>query len=313
MRDAADTAIGLAVVAVVALVALWLAHRVIARVIGPAMRLGLDNDPADELAATELRKRRATVEALALAVVRVIIVILAAVAALVVVFPAIDFAPVIAALGVVGAGLAIALRDVIGDYLAGVFILAENQYAVGDIVELAGIQGTVEDFGLRRTVLRDINGTVHTVSNGAIRVASNMTRVWNRVNLDLTLGYGTDIDRVTGVVDEVGRQMAGDPAWSGGILEAPHVARVEALVETGVTLKVLGTVRAADRWALAGELRKRILAAFEQNGILLAAAQQQYAAPGPTSPPAGARGGAGRARSPSPKEPRSATKGTNEE
>jgi small conductance mechanosensitive channel len=230
-----------------------------------------------------------------------------------VVFPAIDFAPVIAALGVVGAGLAIALRDVIGDYLAGVFILAENQYAVGDIVELAGIQGTVEDFGLRRTVVRDLNGTVHTVSNGAIRVASNMTRVWNRVNLDLTLGYGTDIDRVTSVVDEVGRQMAGDPAWSGGILEAPHVARVEALVETGVTLKVLGTVRAGDRWALSGELRKRILAAFERNGILLAAAQQQYAPPVPTSPPTAGRGGAGRARNTSRSEPRSAGEGLEEE
>jgi small-conductance mechanosensitive channel len=311
--DVADIVIGLVIIALATLIALWLARRLIGRLVEPAMRVGLDADPADELAAAELSKRRATVEALAIAVVRVIIVIVAAVAALVVVFPAIDFAPVIAALGVVGAGLAIALRDVIGDYLAGVFILAENQYARGDVVEIAGVQGTVEDFGLRRTVLRDLNGTVHTVSNGEIRVASNMTRVWNRVNLDLTLGYGTDIDRVTAVVDEVGRQMAGDPAWSGGILEAPHVARVEALVETGVTLKVLGTVRPADRWALAGELRKRILAAFEQNGILLAAAQQQYAAPGPTSPPAAARGGAGRARSPSRKEPRSATEGPEEE
>ncbi len=311
--DVADIVIGLVIIAVATLIALWLARRLIGRLVEPAMRVGLDVSPADELAATELNKRRATVEALAWVLARAVIFIVASVAAIAVVFPGIDFGPIIAALGFVGAGLAIALQNVVRDYLAGVFILVENQYAIGDVVDIAGVQGTVEDFGLRRTVLRDLNGTVHAVSNGEIRVASNMTRVWNRVNLDLTLGYGTDIDRVTGVVDEVGRQMAGDPAWSGGILEAPHVARVEALAETGVTLKVLGTVRAADRWALSGELRKRILAAFEQNGILLAAAQQQYVAPGPTSPPAAARGGAGRARSPSRKDPRSATEGPEEE
>ena len=271
----ADTAFGLAVVAVATAIALWLARRFVTRVVGPAVGPGFEAEAADELAAIELRKRRQTVESLAWAVLRAVIWIVAVGAGIVVVFPNLNFGPLIAALGVVGAGLAIALQNVVRDYLAGLFILAENQYAKGDVVEIAGVQGKVEDFGLRRTVLRDLNGTVHTVPNGAIRVASNMTRVWNRVNLDLTVAYGTDIDRVTEVVDGVGRQMAADPAWSAAIFEAPHVARVEALGETGVTLKVLGTVRAADRWALAGELRKRILNAFLENGILLAGAQQQ--------------------------------------
>jgi small conductance mechanosensitive channel len=264
---------------------------------------GTGADGSDELAAIELSKRRRTVEALAVTILRVLILVLAAVAVAVVIFPDLDAGPIIAALGVVGAGLAIALQNVIRDYIAGVFILAENQYARGDIVELADVQGTVEDFGLRRTVLRDLNGTVHTVPNGAIRVASNMTRVWNRVNLDLTIPYGTDIDRVTQVVDGVGGRMAEDPAWSAAILRAPHVARVEALADSGVTLKVLGTVRAADRWSVAGELRKRILGAFAENGILLAGAQEPAAAgPGPATGEAGAAPPSGPSAPPRPGE-----------
>ena len=127
--------------------------------------------------------------------------------------------------------------------------------------------GTVEDFSLRRTTLRDLDGTVHSVPNGAISVASNMTRVWARINQDVTVAYSTDIDKATDVVDDVGRQLAGDPDWTHRFLEAPRVERVEALGEYGVTLKILGTVRAPDRWAAAGELRKRLLAAFHANGI----------------------------------------------
>ena len=127
--------------------------------------------------------------------------------------------------------------------------------------------GTVEDFTLRRTTLRDLDGVVHTVPNGEIKVASNMTRVWARINQDVTVAYGTDIDKAIEVVDDVGREMAGDPAWKRRVLEAPRVERVQALAENGITLKILGTVRAADQWAAAGDLRKRLLAAFKEHGI----------------------------------------------
>ena len=127
--------------------------------------------------------------------------------------------------------------------------------------------GAVEDFTLRRTTLRDLDGVVHTIPNGEIRVASNLTRVWSRINQDVTVAYGTDIDKAIEVVDKVGREMAGDPAWKRRVLEAPRVERVEALAEYGVTLKILGTVRAADQWAAGGDFRKRLLAAFKANGI----------------------------------------------
>jgi len=129
------------------------------------------------------------------------------------------------------------------------------------------VSGTVEDFSLRRTTLRDLDGVVHTVPNGEILIASNLTRVWARINQDVSVAYGTDIDRAIEVVDGVGKAMTGDPAWKRRILEAPKVDRVSALGEYGVTLKILGTVRAPDQWAAAGELRKRLLAAFHEHGI----------------------------------------------
>src|SRR5439155_13393738 len=146
-------------------------------------------------------------------------------------------------------------------------ILIENQFSKGDVIRIAGVSGTVEDFSLRRTTLRDLDGVVHTVPNGEILVASNLTRTWARINQDVVVAYGTDIDTATKVVDEVGKAMADDPDWKRRVLEAPRVDRVAALGEYGVTLKILGTVRAQDQWAAAGELRKRLLAAFHANGI----------------------------------------------
>lgn len=134
-------------------------------------------------------------------------------------------------------------------------------------MRIADVDGVVEDFSLRRTTLRDLDGTVHTVPNGQITVASNMTRLWARVNLDISVAYDTDIDRATELIDEVGTQLLADETWGPGLLEAPSVMRVNALADSDVTLKVLGQVRAAEQWAVAEELRKRILAAFGRQGI----------------------------------------------
>jgi small conductance mechanosensitive channel len=98
-------------------------------------------------------------------------------------------------------------------------------------------------------------------------VASNLTRVFARVNQDVQVVYGTDIEKATDVVNGVGRALADDPEWGPRILEAPGVERVSALGESGITLKILGTVRASEQWAVGGELRKRLLAAFQENGI----------------------------------------------
>ena len=151
--------------------------------------------------------------------------------------------------------------------LGGLFILFENQYAAGDVVNIAGIGGSVESVNLRRTVLRDLDGILHTIPNGEVRVSSNLTRSFARVNLNVSVGYGEDLDRVRGVIDAVGRELADDAEWGQKILEAPKVLRVNAFEDSGVQLKILGTTRPMAQWEVTGELRRRLKQAFDREGI----------------------------------------------
>jgi len=220
---------------------------------------------AQELSAVELQKRIDTIDNLGANVLRFFVVVIAGL--MILRTFDLDIGPAIAGLGVVGVALGFGAQSLVRDYLNGSLILIENQFSKGDVIRVAGVSGTVEDFSLRRTTLRDLDGVVHTVPNGEITIASNLTRVWSRIHQDVTVAYGTDIDKAIAVVDAVGRDMANDKAWKRRILETPKVDRVAALAEYGVTLKILGTVRAPDQWAAAGELRKRLLAAFAEHGI----------------------------------------------
>ena len=245
-----------------------------------------------ELTAPELKKRQDTIESLAVNVIRFFVVVIAGLMILETGFR-LDIGPAIAGLGIAGIAVGLGTQHLVRDYLNGALILAENQYAIGDVVRIAGVSGVVEDFTLRRTTLRDQDGTVHTVPNGEVTVASNLTRVFARVNQDVQVVYGTDIEKATEVVDGIGRSMADDADWGPRILEAPHVDRVSALGELGVTLKILGTVRASEQWAVGGELRKRLLAGFTAAGIeipqpqrvVLSQAIMPPLAPPPPAPP----------------------------
>ncbi|HEX4898017.1 MAG TPA: mechanosensitive ion channel domain-containing protein [Candidatus Limnocylindrales bacterium] len=220
---------------------------------------------AQELSAVELMKRMDTLDQLGSNVLRFFVVVVAGLIALDSI--GLEIGPAVAGLGVVGVAVGFGAQHLVKDYLNGALILIENQFSKGDVIRVAGVAGTVEDFSLRRTTLRDLDGVVHTVPNGEIAVASNLTRVWARINQDVNVAYGTDIDKAIEVVDAVGREMASDPTWKRRVLETPRVDRVSALGEYGVTLKILGTVRATEQWAAAGELRKRLLAAFRVHGI----------------------------------------------
>jgi small-conductance mechanosensitive channel len=220
---------------------------------------------AQELSAVELKKRMDTIDQLGGRVLRFFVIVIAGLMILRSVD--LDIGPAVAGLGIVGVAVGFGAQHLVKDYLNGALILVENQFSKGDVIRIAGVAGTVEDFSLRRTTIRDLDGVVHTVPNGEIAVASNLTRVWSRINQDVTVAYGTDVDKAIEVVDAVGREMASDAAWKRRVLETPRVDRVAALGEYGITLKILGTVRATEQWAAAGELRKRLLVAFKTNGI----------------------------------------------
>jgi len=261
----ANPVLPILVVIVVANVALRASRIFVRGIVKTLLDREVTEGTAQELSAVEIKKRMDTLDELGGHVLRFFIVVIAGLMVLRAV--GLDVGPAIAGLGIVGIAVGFGAQHLVRDYLNGALILVENQFSRGDVIRVAGVSGTVEDFSLRRTTLRDLDGVVHTVPNGEITVASNLTRVWSRINQDVTVAYGTDIEAATKVVNEVGTAMAGDPTWQHRVLEAPQVDRVAALGEYGVTLKILGTVRAQDQWAAAGELRKRLLAAFHEHGI----------------------------------------------
>jgi len=269
-----------AVIVVVALVALRLARLFVHGIVKTLIDREATEGTAQELSAVELRKRMETLDDLGSRVIQAFIVMIAFL--MVLGELGLDIGPAIAGLGVVGIAVGFGAQAFVRDYLTGALILVENQFAKGDIVRIAGVAGTVEDFSLRRTTLRDLDGVVHTVPNGEIKVASNQTRVWARVNQDVTVAYGTDVDAAIDAVDRVGQEMADDPIWKRRILEPPRVERVEAIGEYGITLKILGSVRAAEQWSTAGELRKRLLVAFAEHGIEIPRPQRVVLARDPT-------------------------------
>lgn len=257
----------LVVIIVAALVALRASQRTVNGVVGRMFDREAAEGTAQELSAVEVAKRKETLQTLSVGVLRTLILVIALLMALQVM--TIDIGPAIAGLGIAGIAIGLGAQSLVKDYLAGAFILIENQFGKGDVISIAGATGTVEDLSLRRTTLRDLDGTVHMVPNGLIGVASNLTRIWARINIDLAIKDPAKVEQAMGIVDRVGTEMAEDPAWSRRVLSAPRVDRVKSLAATGVTIKVLGTVGAADRWAAAGELRRRILVGFAAEGIEL--------------------------------------------
>ena len=256
------------VIVVVAYIALRLARIFVHGVVKTLLDREATEGTAQELSAVELKKRMDTLDTLGSNALEFFIVVIAGL--MVLGSLGLDIGPAVAGLGIVGIAVGFGAQFLVRDYLNGSLILIENQFSRGDVVRIAGVEGTVEDFTLRRTTLRDLDGIVHTVPNGEIHVASNLTRVWSRINQDVTVAHGTDIERAIAVVDEVGRTMAADPVWKRRVLDAPKVDRIADLAEDGVTMKVLGTVRAADQWVAASDFRRRLLEAFRTNGIDIA-------------------------------------------
>ena len=253
------------VIVVVALLVMRFGRLAIHGVVQALLDREATEGTAQELSAIEVRKRIDTLDHLGGNVLRFFVVIIAGI--MVLGRLGLDVGPAIAGLGVVGIAVGFGAQSLVRDYLNGALILVENQFSKGDVVTVAGVTGTVEDFSLRRTTLRDLDGIVHTVPNGEIKVASNRTRTWARINQNVLVAFGTDIDKAIDVVESVGRQMAEDPIWKRRILEPPRVERVESIDELGITLKILGSVRAAEQWAASGEFRKLLLAAFSEHGI----------------------------------------------
>ena len=212
-----------------------------------------------------VKKRRDTLLAVFMSTGKVIIVII-------IVFMLlseldIPIAPALAGFGIAGVAVGFGAQYLIRDLIAGVFILLENQYRVGDVARVADISGVVEEINLRKTVLRDLDGIVHHVPNGEIKVASNFSRHFARVNLNVSVSYGTDLDHAIAVINRVCQEMSEEKDWRDIIIGTLSVLRVDNLGDSGIDIKIVGDVKPLQQWAVMGELRKRIKKTFDEVGI----------------------------------------------
>jgi len=243
-----------------ALVADLILRLVVPRVIRPTVARQMRGKPGEEI-----EQRSHTLVAVLRGSSRFVLVVWA----LFTILPelGVNITPMLASVGIAGIALGFGAQSLVKDVLTGLFILIENQYSKGDVVTVAGISGQVEEVGLRRTVLRDLDGVVHHVPNSQIAVASNLTQEWSRVNLNVSVAYGEDLDRVFEVINRVGRELAADAEFGPLILKPPQVLRVEAFGESGIAIKVLGDTEPIRQWEVMGELRKRLIRAFLEEGV----------------------------------------------
>jgi len=177
-------------------------------------------------------------------------------------------APLLAGASVAGVALGFGAQSMVKDFLSGMFILVENQYRVGDVIKLnQTVSGTVETLTLRHTVLRDLDGMVHSIPNGEIRIATNMTMEYANVNLDIGVGYDTDIDKLEKLINKVSSELSKDPDWEDRILQPPVFKRITDFSDSAIVVKIVGRTQPMMQWAVTGELRRRLKSAFDKAGI----------------------------------------------
>lgn len=179
----------------------------------------------------------------------------------------IAIAPLLAGVGVAGLAISFGAQSLVKDVISGFFILLENQFGVGDIVDINGVGGVVERMSMRVVMLRDLQGTLHVIPNGSINLVSNKTRGWSRSVLDIGVAYKEDVDRVIRVMRDVAHEMWDDPEWREQLVEEPAVWGVEALADSSVHVRLVATTQPAKQWSVGREYRRRIKNRFDSEGI----------------------------------------------
>ncbi|WP_240617164.1 mechanosensitive ion channel family protein [Nocardioides speluncae] len=282
---AADVVIGrpLAVVGLVVLglVARWVLHRLIDRLVRRAedgvlpgristitlggssvgAALGVTEDPATNRRVQRARTMGSLLKSIVTGVIFTIVVIMS------ISEIGYDIGPLIAGAGILGVALGFGAQSLVKDFLSGIFMIFEDQYGVGDVIDAGEASGTVEAVGLRVTRLRDVNGTVWYVRNGEVLRIGNMSQNWARTVLDIAVSYNQDLAKIRRVLKEVAHDLWEDDEFKGRVIEEPEVWGVEALGPDTVTVRVTLKTAPMEQWAIARELRERIKARFDYEGI----------------------------------------------
>ncbi|MDX9902753.1 MAG: mechanosensitive ion channel family protein [Bacteroidales bacterium] len=247
---------------VIAVLAL-LIDRVLKRLIVRTVRASVKSD--EHTSADAEKKREETLIRIFTGAMNIVIVVVALM--MIIGEMGIEIGPLIAGAGIVGLAVGFGGQYLIRDIITGLFLMLENQYRIGDVVDIEGLSGAVEDISLRKTTLRNLDGTVHHIPHGSITKVSNLSKDFARVNIDMGVGYSTDIDHLIKVINETGRELAADPAFSDAIISPPQFLRVNEFADSAIIVKILGDTKPLKQWEIAGEFRKRLKFAFDREGI----------------------------------------------
>jgi len=217
----------------------------------------------------DIEKRAKTLKGLFRMIWRVLVITGATFGIFSIFFDTAALAPLFASAGIVGVALGFGAQSLVQDFLSGLFIISENQYRVGDIVEIEGSSGTVERIGARSTVIRDFDGNVHYFPNGMVGHVINKTMGYSMARFSIGVHPSTDIDEVVVLINEMGEALAKEEKWKNKIIEAPSFVWVGEFTSTGVDLLISGKTQPSDQWSVVAEMRRRLLHEFEKRGIQL--------------------------------------------
>lgn len=221
-----------------------------------------DDDPATK---SEREKRAETLVHIVKNAIKVFIYIVASFMILREI--GVDIAPLLAGVGIAGLAIGFGAQTLVKDFLTGFFILMENQYRVGDVVKIGDHAGLVERIKLRTTTLRDLQGVVHIIPNGEVQSVNNMTHEWSRAVLDIGVAYKEDVDKVIGILEQVGKELREEEPYNEIMLEDPQILGVDSFGDSQVTIKMITKTCPLKQWQVARELRRRIKYAFDSEGI----------------------------------------------
>lgn len=269
-RDAAQAADDLAepfqivFIVIFALLAAWLARRLIRRL---AKRIAA----APEIGPLAGARSAQRVETIGHVLASVATAFIFVIAVFVIMSElGVDIAPMVAGAGVIGVALGFGAQSIVRDFLSGMFMVVEDQFGVGDVIDVGdGVSGEVEGFTLRVTRLRDVEGNVWHVPNGAITRVGNRSQQWSRAVVDIAVGFDTDLERATSVINDLAHAMAHEDRWKEIFLSEPEVWGAEATVAEGTVLRTVVKTKPHEQWNVARELRGRIVEAFDDAGITI--------------------------------------------
>lgn len=219
----------------------------------------------DPLQASEIKKRAQTLGN----ILRHVFLILISFIAILMILGelGIQLGPLLATAGIGALAIGFGAQSLVKDVISGFFIILENQYRIGDVIEAAGVSGLVESLNLRRTVLRDLEGRVHTIPNGEIKVVSNLSKEWSRSVLDLGISYREDLDQVFDLLREIGKELESEEPFKSAILEPLQILGVERFGESQLVIRMMVKTMPLKQWEVGRELRRRIKIRFDEKGI----------------------------------------------